>query len=65
MIKALIIDDETNNREKIHNLILKNCPDIEIVGEANGVRSGISAIRKKNSKQQCATAQDSFFQIFL
>ncbi len=48
MIKAIIIDDEANNREKLHNLIVKNCPNIEIVGEANGVRSGISAIRDKN-----------------
>ena len=48
MIKALIIDDEANNREKLRNLIVKNCPDIEIAGEAVGVRSGISAIREKN-----------------
>lgn len=48
MIKALIIDDEANNREKLRNLIVKNCPNIEIAGEANGVRSGITAIRDKN-----------------
>lgn len=48
MIKAVIIDDEANNREKLHNLIIKNCPEISIVAQANGVRSGISAIRDKN-----------------
>jgi len=48
MIKALIIDDEANNREKLRNLIVKNCPNIEVIGEENGVRTGISAIRNKN-----------------
>ncbi len=47
MINALIIDDEANNREKLRNLVFKNCPNIEIIGEANGVRSGISAIKEK------------------
>ena len=47
MIKAVVIDDEKNNREKLLNLLIKNCPNIEIVGEANGVRSGISIIREK------------------
>jgi two-component system LytT family response regulator len=48
MIKAIIVDDELNNREKLLNLLLKNCPTIKVVGEANGVRSGISKIREKN-----------------
>ncbi len=47
MIKAVVIDDEKNNREKLLNLLIKNCPNIETVGEANGVRSGISIIREK------------------
>lgn len=48
MIKALIIDDEVNNREKLRNLIVRNCPNIEIAGEASSVRSGITAIRDKD-----------------
>jgi two-component system LytT family response regulator len=48
MIKAIIIDDEANNREKLRNLIVKHCPIIVIIGEENGVRTGISAIRNKN-----------------
>ena len=45
MLKALIIDDEANNREKLHNNITKYCPDVQVVGEADGVRTGVSAIR--------------------
>jgi two-component system LytT family response regulator len=48
MIKTIIIDDEANNREKLRNLIDKYCSNIEIVAEANGVRTGISLIRDKN-----------------
>jgi two-component system LytT family response regulator len=48
MISALIIDDEANNREKLRNLLINYCPEVEIIGEANGVRSGISMIRDKN-----------------
>lgn len=45
MLRALIIDDEANNREKLHNSVIKYCPDVLVVGEADGVRTGISAIR--------------------
>lgn len=45
MLKALIIDDEANNREKLRNSLVKHCPDVHIIGEADGVRTGISAIR--------------------
>jgi two-component system, LytTR family, response regulator len=45
MITTIIIDDEVNNREKLRNQLIKYCPFIEIVAEADGVISGISAIR--------------------
>lgn len=47
MLRALIIDDEANNREKLHNSVTKYCPDVQIIGEADGVRTGISAIRNR------------------
>jgi two-component system LytT family response regulator len=46
MLRALIIDDEANNREKLHNLLNNHCPEVQVMGEADGVRSGISAIRE-------------------
>lgn len=36
-IRALIVDDETNSREVLSNLLLKYVSDLEIVGEASNV----------------------------
>lgn len=34
MVTALIIDDEENNRDVLRTLLAKNCPDINLIGEA-------------------------------
>jgi len=47
MLKTLIIDDETPVRKTISGLLSKTCPQVNIVGEANGVKSGIRLIREK------------------
>ncbi|MDP1814119.1 MAG: response regulator [Leadbetterella sp.] len=36
-IRVLIVDDETNSREVLSNLLLKHTIDIEIIGEASNV----------------------------
>ncbi len=45
-IKSIIIDDEKNGRENLCNALLKYCPEISVVAEANSVESGIEAIQK-------------------
>lgn len=45
MIKALIIDDESNNQELISNLLKSYCENVEVVGIANSVESGYKAIQ--------------------
>ena len=45
MIRTLIIDDEENNRLRLKKLILENFPQISIVGEADGVGTGLEAIK--------------------
>jgi two-component system, LytTR family, response regulator len=45
MIKALIIDDESNNQELISNLLKSYCEKVEVVGTANSVESGYKAIQ--------------------
>ncbi len=47
MIKTVIIDDQENSRNAIKNLLLKYCPDIELMGEADGVKNGLDLIAKK------------------
>ena len=44
-IKALIVDDEELARSDLHALLSK-IPSIEIVGEANDVKTAIEAIEK-------------------
>ncbi|MBT3209979.1 MAG: response regulator transcription factor [Bacteroidetes bacterium] len=48
MITALIIDDEAKSRITLRNFLGKYCKNIEIVGEADGVNSGIEQINKLN-----------------
>lgn len=47
MIRTIIIDDEANLREVNRKLLLDNFVDIEIVGEADSVDSGIELIKQE------------------
>ncbi len=44
-IRTIIIDDENNAREAIKGMLSYNFPEVEIVGEADGVFSGLKAIK--------------------
>lgn len=46
--RTLIIDDEAHVRETLSHLLQEYCPQVKIVGEADGVASGIKAIREKS-----------------
>ncbi len=48
MLKVVIIDDELNAREVIANTLLASCKNVEIVGSADSVKSGIIAIELHN-----------------
>ncbi len=50
MIKAVIIDDEAESRNAVSNILKNYCKDIEILGEADDVASGITLIKKKKPK---------------
>lgn len=47
-IKAVIIDDEKLARENLKMLIHDFCPEIELIGMADGKHTGIHLIREKN-----------------
>lgn len=47
MIKAITIDDEESGRKIICQYVEKYCDGIEIVGQADSVKSGIDEIEKK------------------
>jgi len=44
MLRTLIIDDEKNNRRKIRELLEKHFPNVQLVGEAEGVKTGLESI---------------------
>lgn len=46
MLRAVIIDDEFNAREVVRLMIEREDVDVEIVGEADGVRTGVEVIRQ-------------------
>jgi two-component system LytT family response regulator len=41
---ALIVDDESGNRGLLKMLLEDHCPDVEVVGEADGVNSGYDLV---------------------
>lgn len=45
-LKALIVEDETHSREILRNYLGKYCPTVEVMGEADGVESGVNLIRQ-------------------
>jgi len=48
MIKAVIIDDVASARENLKQDIATYCSNIEIIGEAEGVVTGVKAIKELN-----------------
>jgi two-component system, LytTR family, response regulator len=47
MLRTLIIDDEQHIRQSLSYLLERVCPDVKLVGEADGIATGIKAIREK------------------
>jgi two-component system LytT family response regulator len=46
MHKAVIIDDEKDGRIALQNFLKKYCKQVSVIGEADGVKSGIEQINK-------------------
>jgi len=44
-LKALIVDDELNNRENLHALLTQYCKDVEVIGLADSVDSAFTIIK--------------------
>lgn len=46
MITTLLVDDEKKNRYSLHKLLIENCPDVQVLGEASSVEESFQFIRK-------------------
>ena len=47
-LKAIIVEDEEASRETLDNYITKYCPEVDVLGMADSVKSGLEAINKHN-----------------
>ncbi len=45
-LKAVIIDDEKDSRDILHNYLSKYCPDVEVCGFGESVKTGLESIKK-------------------
>ncbi|MCB2220989.1 MAG: LytTR family DNA-binding domain-containing protein [Bacteroidetes bacterium] len=45
VLRTLIIDDEAHVRESLNDMLKLHCPNAKVVGQAEGVRSGLKAIQ--------------------
>ena len=46
MIKALVIDDEQNGRNTLIGMLNSHCPEIEVIGQANSVKTGVELVNE-------------------
>lgn len=46
MVRVLVIDDEHHARNTLINILGRHCPEFTVVGQAEGVVSGMAAIRE-------------------
>ncbi len=44
-IKAILVDDEKSARDVLENLLLRFCPDVELVSKCNNVEQAVEAIK--------------------
>jgi len=44
MLRTIIIDDEASVRKSLEKLVNRNCPNVKLIAEADGVKSGVEAI---------------------
>ena len=47
MIKTIIIEDIIDNREALKRLLASDCPEVQIIGEADSVQSGVNLILRE------------------
>jgi len=48
MVRTIIIDDEIHIRDTLERLLQRYCQEVEVVGMASGMKSGIKEIRRLN-----------------
>ena len=48
MVKAIIVDDEQNNRDALAKMLDQFCPDVDLVDKVGSVDEGVESIKQHN-----------------
>jgi len=46
MLRTIIIDDEEHMRETLLDMLREHCPEVKVIGQAQGVKSGVNAVQE-------------------
>ncbi|MFC4097594.1 LytR/AlgR family response regulator transcription factor [Euzebyella saccharophila] len=46
-LNAIIIEDESNSREILRNYLAKYCPQVELLGEADSIQTGLELVQSQ------------------
>ena len=46
MLRTIIVDDEAPMRQTLESLLKVSCPNVKLVAKADGVKTGVAAIKK-------------------
>jgi YesN/AraC family two-component response regulator len=46
MLRTVIIDDEDHIRDSLAKLLEMDCPEVNVIGQASGLVSGVAVIRQ-------------------
>ena len=50
-IRAILVDDEEGARDVLENLLLRFCPDVELIAKCNHVLQAVEVINKEQLQQ--------------
>lgn len=54
LLNAVIIEDERNGLINLKHLLAEHCEDVEVIGDADGVESGLALFKRDNIKPDVA-----------
>jgi len=54
LLNAVIIEDERNGLINLKHLLAEHCEDVEVIGEADGVESGLKLFKREEIKPDIA-----------
>ena len=61
MIRTVLVDDEIDSIRVLQRLLETACPDVEIVGKADGVETALHTIQTRMQRKNAISARNTVF----